>query len=488
MNEGGTIMQSDLEGKTVQYFFGNNGSTCTCPQRPALISTLTIDKTNIEKPIMYWISSDGHLNVADIYGCVCNVVLKTSFKPTTLTFLTVDKINIYWSYEMKDQIYFMKKEHSFVTDKENASKPEVRSLYLPNVRIRALGKSLQPYPTVKCLIPRQMDYNVRRVSETANSIVVSLPEPSPERGCQRYSLPTTLYTIHVSHCSKNEPSRCEEIRAQTYERRHEILNLKPFTEYKLKLALSNFYADLLSMRPEFGASVMLKTSAGRPSMPENVTVQALTPTLAAVYWMPPKLLNSAVVHYEVHWRSILLQNGVRQKGEQLIKEPEVTADGRFFTTLQPFLPGHDYLVYVRVYPANFNDFYNESLSQIIRMYSEPNNLTLTDVGVDSMNISWIPSVNLTDDYRLEYKDVAMEKWEIAQLFEMKKNQIMYRIENLQPKTLYKFRLKLKYPIYEKDFVWPSDGRFTFQTLGKQMLETLFISYIKACFSYYRNKR
>lgn len=459
-------MQSNLEGKNVQYFFGNNDSTCSCLQKPPLVSTFTIDKTNIQKPMMYWVSSTGHLNVADIYGCACNTVLKTSFRIATLTYLTVDKMNIYWTNETNDQIYFLEKEHFFVADEENSS--EVTSFYLPNVRrIRALGKSLQPYPTTKCLIPRQMSYNVERISETASSIVVSLPEPSPERGCQRYNLPTTLYIIHVSHCSKNEPSECDEMRVHTYERHQEIRDLKPFTEYKLKLALSNFYVDLMSMVPEFGADVILKTSPGKPSMPENVTVQALTPTLAAVYWMPPRILNSAVVFYEVHWRSILLQNGVRQKGEQLIKDPERTADGRFFTTLQPLMPGQDYLVYVRVYPANLNDFYNESLSQLIRMYSEPNNLTVTGVSVNSMNISWIPSVNLTVSYMLEYKNVAMEEWQIAQHVEVNESRVMYRVEGLQPRTLYKFRLRLKYPMYEESFVWPSDGRFTFQTLGKR---------------------
>lgn len=477
-------MQSDLEGKNVQYFFRNNDSTCTCPYKPSQISTLTIDKTNIQKPMMYWIS-DGHLNVADIFGCECNVVLRASFKTATLTaFLTVDKMNIYWSNETKDQIYFLKKEHFFLADKENASTPTVKSFYLPNVhRIRALGKSLQPYPSAKCLIPRQTSYYVKRVSETANSIVVSLPEPHPEYGCQKYNLPTTQYTIHVSHCSKNEPNMCEEIRVQTYKRHHEIQDLKPFTEYRLKLALSNFYADLLSMKPEFGTDVVLKTSVGKPSMPENVTVQVLTPTNLAVYWRPPKLLNSAVVHYEVHWRSILLQNDVRQKGEQLIKEPERAEDGRFFTTLQSLLPGQEYIVYVRVYPANSNDFYNESPSQRIRMYSEPNNLTMEGVSVNSMNISWIPSVNLTKHYLLEYKDVAMEEWQIARHVVVNENQVMYRIEGLQPRTLYKFRLKLRYPKYKGNFIWPPDGRFTFQTLGKRTIMVLLISRV-----YYKYKK
>ncbi|KYQ48889.1 Proto-oncogene tyrosine-protein kinase ROS [Trachymyrmex zeteki] len=454
-----SIMQSDFEGKNVHYFFRNNDSTCTCPQKPKNVFTFTIDKTNIQRPMMYWTSEENQLNVADIYGCTCEVILRAS---SNIQILTVDKVNIYW-YDGKNQIHFLRKKYFFMEDTENAPNPEVKNFYLPNVhRITAFGTSLQPYPIMKCLIPRQTGYNVERVNETANSIIVDLPEPNPEYGCQKYSLPTTLYTINVSHCLKNGSNKCEEISVRTYERRYEIQNLRPFTEYKLKLALSNLYEKTL----EFGEEVVLKTSVDKPSRPENVTIQALTPTLAEVYWMPPKMLNSAVVHYEVHWRSNdLLQNGMRQKGEQLIEEPKRTADGRFFTTLQPLLPGQEYLVYVRVYPANFNDFYNDSLRQRIRMYSEPNNLIMNGVSVNSMNISWIPTVNLTIGYILEYQDVAMEKWQVVQHIEVNEDQVMYRIEHLQPRTLYKFRLRLKYPKYQ-DFIWePPDGRFTFQTLG-----------------------
>ncbi|XP_011687300.1 PREDICTED: proto-oncogene tyrosine-protein kinase ROS isoform X2 [Wasmannia auropunctata] len=465
-NEGSAIMQSDLEGKNVQYFFRNNSSACTCPQRylQSLISTLTIDKTNIKKPMMYWISSNGRLNVADIYGCECNVILQASFKTPALTYLTVDKMNIYWSNETEDQIYFLKKEHSFVADKENSSKPEVKSFYLPNVRqIKAFGKSLQPYPTAMCLRPRQINYNVERVSETADSILVSLPEPSPEHGCHRYSLPTTLYRINVSHCLKNEePSKCEELTVKTYERRFEIKRLRPFTEYKLKLALTNLYVDMLST-PKFGADVVLKTSAGRPSRPENVTVEALTPTKAAVYWMPPQLLNSAMVSYEVHWVSpIYSQDGVRPKGEQLVTDLKRTADGRFFMILQPLSPGQKYVVSVRVYPADFYNLYNDSHGQDLYMYSEPNNLTMNGVSMNSMNISWTPSVNLTLDYLLEYQDVATEEWQVARHAEANGSEVVYHIKGLQPRTSYKFRLRLK---YKEDFIWPSDERFTFQTLG-----------------------
>lgn len=456
-------MQSDLDGKNVQPFFKNINNTCTCSFSSSVMPMMTIDKTNIQKPMIYWVSMEGHLNVADIYGCMCNVVLRAGFKTATLTSLTVDKMNIYWSNATENRIYFMRKEYPFSVNNENMSKPEIKSLYLPNVRhITAFGKSLQAYPTTKCLIPRQKAYTIEQVKATATSIIVNFPEMSPEIGCEKYSLPSTLYIIHV-HCQE-----CESFELQTYERHYEIQNLKPFTEYTLQLILSNVYIKQFKLPTLSGLDVVLMTNPGKPYAPENFTVQVLTPTLAAVYWMPPKILNCAAVHYEIHWRSLFL-NGSRHKGEQVIKDNprRLTEDGRFFMTLKPFLPNQDYEVYMRVYPVNFSELYNDTLKRTIRMYSEPNNLTLSGISVNSMNISWLPSINLTIGYTLQYKDVALDtRWQIVDSFELKQYKVIYHIRDLQPRTLYKFRLILKYSTYKEDFIWPSDGRFTFQTLGK----------------------
>ncbi|KMQ94080.1 proto-oncogene tyrosine-protein kinase ros [Lasius niger] len=107
----------------------------------------------------------------------------------------------------------------------------------------------------------------------------------------------------------------------------------------------------LSMDPMFGSDVTLRTNPDKLNISENVTVQALTPTIAADYWMPPKKLN------------------------------------------------------------------------------------------------------------------CVTKWLIADNFEAKNEAVMYYIKNLLSGTSYKFRLILTYPEYE-NYTWPSDGRFTFQTLGK----------------------
>nr|XP_034172667.1 proto-oncogene tyrosine-protein kinase ROS isoform X5 [Osmia lignaria] len=456
----GVIMQSDLNGKSNQLFF-NHTDDCSCPYRPSVIPVMTIDSTNYQKPVMYWISLEGHLNIADINGCTCSLIVSASFnKGLPPTSLTVDKMNIYWSNIAEDQIYFVNKKYP---DDE-----DIKHFYLPTVRsIKALGKSLQSYPITNCLIPHQVSYNVEESNKTANTITVKLPRPVPQFDCKEYNLPTTLYTIYVSPCLENDPNMCKDTdrtKLQTYETEYQIKNLKPFTKYRLKLALSNYYADLESMSLEFGSGVVLRTGAGAPTAPENVTVEALTPTLAIVYWMPPKILNAAAVRYEIHWKLDSLINGARQKGEQLIKGNERTADGRFFSMLEPWLPGQKYKVFVRAYPAESNDNYSESLGKPVTMYPEPNKIFLTGVSLDSLNVTWTPTVNQVK-YTLEYKDVAMEDWQVANDSKMYKNKVTYFIKNLQPRTSYKFRLLIRYPNYKKDFVWPPDGGFTFLTMG-----------------------
>ncbi|XP_023290821.1 proto-oncogene tyrosine-protein kinase ROS isoform X2 [Orussus abietinus] len=457
----GVIMRSDLSGKNVQPFFNHN-EDCSCPFRPSVRPVMAIDNTDAQSPVVYWVSLEGHLNIADIEGCVCNLMITPGFnRGLPPTSLSVDKINVYWSNADTNEIYHANKVYP--------DDVEIKGLYLSNARsIRAIGKSLQPYPLSDCLIPQQVPYNVEETSKTATSITVKLPRPVAHFGCEDYNLPATLYTIHVSRCLENDPNRCESkdvmLKLQTYDREIEVKDLKPFTRYRFKLALSNYYGDAESLSLEFGPGIILRTGAGAPTTPENVTVQALTPTLAAVYWKPPKILNAAAVRYEVHWRTVRLINGVRPKGEQFVKHTE-RPDGTFSETLQPLLPGQEYIVYVRAYPAHFSDAYSESSGQIVKMYPEPNNLTLTVVSVNSLNISWVPTPNLTIDYTLEYTLVGMDKWQVADEPNIEKDKVEYFVQGLQPRALYKFRLVLRYPNYKQDYTWPPDARFTFQTLG-----------------------
>ncbi|XP_025267247.1 protein sevenless-like [Camponotus floridanus] len=385
--------------------------------------------------------------------------------------MTIDKRNIYISaiiisnYSPKSSFYVLKKKYASlksVNADKYVEKTIIDSMEF-SYQIYAFDKSVQPYPPMRCLTPDEKVYNFENVNTTTNSIIVNLPESVVKSGCKKYNLPTTIYTISVS-CLDNNLNKSEKfnvLRYVTCERYYEIQNLTPFTEYKLQFTLSNFYFDQLSINPINSNVMSLKTNSGKLNAPENISVLVLTPTIAVVHWMPPKQLNCVSVNYEVHWK---LVNDKQHKSKQFINMPKRMADDRFFTKINLLLPIQNYLIYVRVYPTNFSDLYNESLTKIVHISSEPNNITLSGVDINSMNISWISNINLTIIFTLEYKDIAAEKWQTMNSFKMNyKDKVIYYLKNLQSGTLYKFRLILRFLKYEETFIWPADERFIFST-------------------------
>lgn len=379
----------DLDEKNTQIIQRNTSNICTCSLNMSQPFYMEIENTNTKKPLLYLLFEDS-LIVADISICNCNLILQAKNIGIYFSFLKIDKTNIYIS-STTFRLIVLKKKYALLESKDALK--YIQMIQYPYVstslHIFNAFKSLQTYPPTRCLIPDEEVYTIEIVTE--NSIIVNLPESVPKSGCKKYNLPTTIYTIHVSHCSDNNFNKTEKFNVQMYERYYEIKNVTPLTEYKLTLTLSNFYFDRLSMKP-FSSTQLIKTKLGKLNAPENVTVQALTPTVAAVHWMPPKKLNCIAVIYKVYWESIILMDDLQQKDEQFINTPKRMADSRLFTKIQLSLPIQDYLIYVRVYPANFSDFYSENLSKIVHMYSEPNNITLNGVNVNSMNISLIKNM------------------------------------------------------------------------------------------------
>ncbi|XP_029667593.1 proto-oncogene tyrosine-protein kinase ROS-like [Formica exsecta] len=477
------IIQSDLDGKNARTF-QNNSFIMSLLRFPLYTSNylvdMKIDDMNTKEPLVYWLWHD-FLFVTDINVSISNLILQTNnimkneVHKINFQSLTIDKTNIYISIALNKNIYVLKKEYALLTSKDAFKYIKIirASSWINN--LYAFGKSSQPYPPTRCLIPDKKVYNITILTETTNSIIVNLPEPVPKSGCKKYNLPTTLYTINIiSYCLDKELNKFDNFTIQTYERYYEIQNLTPFTEYKLLLVTSNFCFDQLSMDPLFSSEMILKTKPDKFNAPENVTVQALTPTIAAVYWMSPKKLNCAFVMYKIYWT--LITNSTRETRQSLIiNKTEHKVDSKF-SIIEPLIPGQKYRVYVSIYPGNFSEYYNNSLSKTLYMYSEPNNITLNEVSINGMIISWIPSVNLTIQYVLEYKNVEMLEWRNANNFEpINEGKVMYYIEDLLPGTRYEFRLILRYPKYEKDFTWPSDGRFTFSTLTSDISSTPGIS-------------
>lgn len=458
----GFVMQSDLSGENVQPFF-NHTEDCSCLFRPMLQPVFTIDNTDPQSPVIYFISAEGQLFIADIEGCICSLVLDvTPSRGLPPTSLTTDKSYIYWSNMASGKIHYADKTFS-------GEDTRVREYPISDARyIRAIGKSLQPYPDSDCLMPQRAVYSVQQVSKTSTSITVRLPDPAAYLGCEKYSLPATLYTIDVSECRKVIDNRtisddvCENddrIRFQTYWKEFEAKGLKPFTEYRFKLTLANYYGDQeFANVDQYGPGLVLRTGAGIPLEPRDVQIRSLTPTLAEVEWRHPEQWNAEYVRYKVIWRSTKPVDGVRPEGEKTVKDGDVS------TYLQPLLPGQEYLVYVRAYPENFTDAHSQSEEKLLKMLPEPNNLTLSGVSSEALNISWTPMKDSIVNHSLEYTVSELERWHVVTEFAQIRNRLIFRVRNLKAKEYYKFRLVLRYRNCSEDFIWPNDGRFIFQTL------------------------
>ncbi|EFN68581.1 Proto-oncogene tyrosine-protein kinase ROS, partial [Camponotus floridanus] len=454
-----------VDGKNLQIVPINLSIMYTCALQLTVTNILhltMIDDVNNENPLIYWLTSN-HLIVTDINVSMCNTILHNkNISDDTFSFATIDKTYIYISTNNTDR-YFYRLEKKYASlNSVNADKYVEKIIIgqqkINRVTIFPFDQSFQPYPPIRCLTPDEKYVYIEHMSATRNSILLSIQRAFVKNGCEKYNLATTIYTISVS-CLDNNLNESEKFNVSTSEDYYEIQDLTPFTEYKLKLTLSSFYYDQLSINPSH--ETQMKTKSGKLNAPENISVLALTPTLAVVYWMPPKKVNCLAVTYEVHWK---LVNDTQQKSKQFTNVSKRMADGKFFTEINLSLPVQDYLIYVRVYPTNFSDFYNESLSKIV--YSEPNIIILSEVNTNSMNISWISNINLTIFLTVQYKDIAAEEWQAMNSIKINYNQeVLYHIKNLQSGTSYMFRLILRYLEYEETFIWPADERFIFSTLG-----------------------
>ncbi|XP_043482361.1 proto-oncogene tyrosine-protein kinase ROS isoform X2 [Leptopilina heterotoma] len=448
----GVMMYSDIAGENVKPFF-NKVKDCSCPFRPIVRPVFTIDNINPHNPIIYWVSLEGHLYESEIDGCFCNLVISSEELPSP-TSLTVDKKNIYWSNTESKKLYFV--------DKVYPDNEAVKQHQLVNAkRIKTIGKSLQPYPDVKCLTPAQTIYNIEEISKTKSSIRIKMPKAVREI-CENYNLPSTLYTIVFSEFL--EENSKEEKQLQTYDTEIEIENLKSFAKYRFKLALSNYYGE----NGNFSLGVILKTGSGIPSRPRNVTVKSLTPTTAAVYWLPPETLNADKLYYEIHYTAIKIVNFFRKTTTQVVQCTDNITEGtpkekEKKVILDHLVPNEEYKISVLAYNPTFRDYYNQSFDQHLKMYPEPSNLTVKQF-TRALRIFWSPAINLTVNYSLEFSSVSSAEWQIANISKIINNTAEFQIIELEPKNSYKFRLNIKY-LDSNIFTWPSDDRFIFETLG-----------------------
>lgn len=209
-----------------------------------------------------------------------------------------------------------------------------------------------------------------------------------------------------------------------------------------------------------------------PSEPRDVKATVLNPTKIEVEWLRPKELNGRTVSYLIDWETEVIDFGIRQTGEQKVFE---NSEINYKAVLNNLSPNVTYSIWVRAC-SETNESCSDSKKLHITTFPEPENITLISKTAYSLKVQWI-MVSHIENYTMQYSEIRnFENWiDIERPFIVKNQEnITAEINNLQPKTQYKFRLSLWYPKYQQEYIWPSETRFIFETKGKNVLTEIQI--------------
>ncbi|CAG9822767.1 unnamed protein product [Phaedon cochleariae] len=448
------LMKSDSSGLNVGPFFTkHNSSSCNCPSVLNVGPSFTINHSDVNmRPKLTFINRNTqNITWADQNGCMCGVVASTSevTRSVKVEDLEVDVDTIYWMD--KNGLHVLHKRDGKCIDMNVTKQNGISDMVI-------YGQHMQPYPSEKCLSVKSHNYSISLTSQSANSLVLEMPKPIIDQECSNISMATMKYTIFYTEYTEGLES-CEESNFKTLvtsNSTQEIGGLKPYTKYLVCVSVRNHFSKVEDVI--IGPPSTLQTAPGVPSKPQNITAKVLSPNLAVVTWQPPEELNGVIVNYEIHWQTESAPSGVRQKGELSINDSDV-----LYTFLNRLSPNETYTIWVRVYGEK-NKTSNDSDRVHITTYPEPSVLVLDNRTAYKMELSWEPTSHIVK-YEIEFATITTNEWVNIQNVQLKNRTAIIEVDNLRPKTQYKFRLRLWYDGNEEVYVWPMDSRFSFETLG-----------------------
>ncbi|XP_076304800.1 proto-oncogene tyrosine-protein kinase ROS-like [Tachypleus tridentatus] len=489
------IMTSDTDGSHHCLFFfqdkqvGNNSENmlsskqCNCHQYPLIEKSIVLDHTVSGDSQLLWIDSHyGHIWSADMHGCLCNLIINASVSeyiglPPTL--ITADRNSIYWYNASLEQLFVASKtavRKEWVSSLTQEPKkfmmtfnPELEILSKQAVgiqSIKAVGHHLQPFPVPSCLIPKHYDKVAELMEVSSMSITVKLLPVNVITSCKNVSQPPLLYTVYYGRTGDSKMSGCYKnfgqcYKLESYNRSVVLSSLDPFTNYSIRVAVSNHYSRALLIST---SHVVYQTTEGAPTPPVNVTAEAITPTNIQVTWSQPVHLNGPSVWYEVRKQKIVDQHFGPL---DLSHHHYTTLDHEYFTILTSVKPATTYKIVVRAYSST-EAFHSDSLPVKVTTLSFPNNLTLVNIESRSLTVQWISSVaSSVVQHRLKYTEERGSMWHTLKVDETEASATYnYTLEKLFPKTKYNFKLELVYRSkINKTFVWLEMPEVQYETLA-----------------------
>lgn len=118
------------------------------------------------------------------------------------------------------------------------------------------GKQIQPYPRKQCLSPQQStDYRAVVVKKSYDYLSLRMPEAIFGSDCPQVSVPPSIFIGTYAMLPD-----FRENTFTTFEKTYRVNGLKPFTEYSVRIAVTNYYTDVNTI--EFGQPLFVKTSPG----------------------------------------------------------------------------------------------------------------------------------------------------------------------------------------------------------------------------------
>ncbi|XP_054270502.1 proto-oncogene tyrosine-protein kinase ROS isoform X2 [Macrosteles quadrilineatus] len=473
----GSLMRSRTDGSEIRPFFPTSltvsrwtRNACNCPDAPDVGAAIAIDQSEPDSPQLLFVDAwTNHIVASDMDGCSCNMLVNTSFVSAAglpPTSMTVDHRLVYWSNASEGRIY------SVVKASDNSMMASlvggVSSINATGVRnIAAVGSHLQPYPVVHCLTPKQTTAVPQLVNRTDQTITLELPLPERERDCGNVSLATVLFTVFYGP-SDASPSCLEDIKmcgkVESFDRIVTIEGLQELTEYTFFLTFSNHYSELQGSEDTLSEPVSFRTLSAEISPPQNVSVIPLSPTALRILWNPSTV---EFVSYQVFWRRRVegeVEGMYHQNGEL---RSESLNDNLTIKWADIFdlSPGQEYVLGVRAKTEDHRQ-YSNTVEMIASTFPDPEDIVLEAATATSLNVSWPKYINYSYvSSELESCYLRSQIWVPVPLHSSSSTAEFYILENLTPKTLYSFHLKITYTNVSTPYIWPSDYRFTFETLG-----------------------
>lgn len=378
--------------------------------------------------------------------------------PSEGTNLAKDSNKVYWIHA------------GMVYAREDMTK-KIFSLQVTQNTNKVLAFYQQNFPKRDCLIPaKSSDYELKLKTSTDVSLTLELPKPKLPSSCNLPNIPIryTIQFTSVKHidkrvdqnqCTSNED--CHSI--STFEQFETIDNLKPFTNYFIRVAMSSVFDK--SDETDFVASADFMTEPGRPSPPRNISAIPLSFNEIRVRWFAPEAFNSPGISYEIHWQQENMVEHIRNKQQRTLPPQDVSnITDDLISTIIKVSPNQSYSIFVRAFSKN--QTYSESDSVMVLSYHEPPPIRLYSRTSTSMIVKWNKPENIVSSNIQFSKVDSNETFNVSKLDTTDEEHFeYYLVDSLEPKTKYNFSILLGYMNSNRTYLWAPGEKIEFETFG-----------------------